>query len=82
MYINTSLLTEIQKLSSFDVDIPEDCLIKWDVLFKKYREEMTDTLKITEHSVKNEAADEVIKKYKKVNTPDCLKLMTTKEYRI
>lgn len=63
---------EVWKLPSFDVDIPEDCFnkskeyIKWKEYYEKYREEMCDALKINDNDVKNHAADEVKRKYKKV----------------
>lgn len=56
---------EVWKLPCFDVEIPEACLEKWKKYYEQYRQEMTTSLN-QGHEFKNEAAEEVIKKYKQV----------------
>ncbi|XP_062090882.1 probable RNA-dependent RNA polymerase 5 isoform X2 [Humulus lupulus] len=59
--------TEVWKLPCFDVDIiSEDSLKKWKELYNMYREEMCDALNNKDNEVKNNAADEVKMKYKKL----------------
>lgn len=55
---------DVWKLPCFEVEIPEACLDKWNKCYLQYRQEMTTSLKQDEG--KNEAAEEVIKKYKQV----------------
>jgi len=64
-YIYTSCSSEIWKLPCFDVEVPDACLNKWKEHYEQYRQEMTNALK-NGHEGKNDAAEEVIKKYKKV----------------
>ncbi|XP_059431765.1 probable RNA-dependent RNA polymerase 5 [Corylus avellana] len=56
---------EIRKLPCFDVEVPKACLNKWKEHYEQYRQEMTNALCNGDEG-KNEAADEVIKKYKKI----------------
>lgn len=56
---------DVWKLPCFEVEIPEDCLDKWKKCYVQYRKEMTTSLNQGNEG-KNEAAEEVIKKYKKV----------------
>jgi hypothetical protein len=63
--IYTSCFTEIWKLPCFDVEVPKACLNKWTEHYKQYRQEMANALRNGDEG-KNEAAEEVIKTYKKV----------------
>ncbi|KAI3447029.1 hypothetical protein Pfo_003694 [Paulownia fortunei] len=56
---------EIWKLSCFDVPIPEMYVNMWKARYENYRKEMTEALKSGDES-KNDAANEVIKKYKQL----------------
>ncbi|KAE7998673.1 hypothetical protein FH972_003192 [Carpinus fangiana] len=56
---------EIWKLPCFDVEVPKACLNKWTEHYKQYRQEMANALRNGDEA-KNEAAEEVIKKYKKI----------------
>ena len=56
---------EIWKMPCFDIPIPEDYLIKWRDRYKCYCGEMANALS-RDDEVKNDAADDVIKKYKQV----------------
>lgn len=57
--------SEIRKLPCFDVEVPEPCLEKWKACYENYRAEMSLALQ-GDRECKNEAANQVIKKYKKV----------------
>lgn len=57
--------SEVGKLPCFDVEVPKVCLDKWKELYEQYRQEMCTALQQGPEG-KNEAADEVIKKYKMV----------------
>ncbi|XP_060668494.1 probable RNA-dependent RNA polymerase 3 [Ziziphus jujuba] len=57
---------EISKLPCFDVEVPEACFTKWKEHYGRYRAEMSIALKNKDRDCKNEAADLVIKKYKKI----------------
>ncbi|KAG6662192.1 probable RNA-dependent RNA polymerase 5 isoform X2 [Carya illinoinensis] len=57
-------MKDVWKLPCFEVEIPEACLDKWNKCYLQYRQEMTTSLKQDEG--KNEAAEEVIKKYKQI----------------
>ncbi|KAL7134831.1 hypothetical protein ABFS83_11G051600 [Erythranthe nasuta] len=56
---------EIWKLPCFDVPIPEIYVKMWKSRYESYRREMTKALKSGDES-RNDAADEVIKKYKQL----------------
>ncbi|KAA8523162.1 hypothetical protein F0562_009585 [Nyssa sinensis] len=56
---------EVWKLPSFDVEIPEACLQLWKERYDEYRSEMKKALK-TDSESKNDFANEVIKKYKRL----------------
>lgn len=56
---------EIWKMPCFDIPIPEDYLIRWRDRYECYRGEMANALSRGDE-VKNDAADDVIKKYKQV----------------
>ncbi|XP_047974429.1 probable RNA-dependent RNA polymerase 5 [Salvia hispanica] len=56
---------EIWKMPCFDIPIPEDYLIKWRDRYKCYCGEMANALS-RDDEVKNDAADDVIKKYKQL----------------
>ncbi|EYU30717.1 hypothetical protein MIMGU_mgv1a001145mg [Erythranthe guttata] len=56
---------EIWKLPCFDVPIPEIYVKMWKSRYESYRREMTKALKSGNES-RNDAADEVIKKYKQL----------------
>lgn len=56
---------EVWKLHYFNEEVSESCLMKWEELYKHYRQDMTDALNQNTET-KNEAANEVIKKYKAV----------------
>ncbi|KAF3442981.1 hypothetical protein FNV43_RR16899 [Rhamnella rubrinervis] len=57
---------EIRKLPSFDVEVPEPCLKKWKDCYEKYRADMSLALQDDDRERRDEAANEVIKKYKKI----------------
>ncbi|XP_042485200.1 probable RNA-dependent RNA polymerase 5 [Macadamia integrifolia] len=66
--------TGVWKLACFDVEVPPDCLGKWDRLYRQYRIDMCNALKNNKsrsesnqkkQSSKCEPANEVIEKYKK-----------------
>ena len=57
--------SEVRKLPCFDVEVPEACMEKWKEHYEQYRQDMTAALR-NGCEGKNEAADEVIKKYKMV----------------
>ncbi|KAH6827519.1 hypothetical protein C2S53_007864 [Perilla frutescens var. hirtella] len=56
---------ELRKLPCFDVSISEEHVTKWKRNYDRYRREMTDALKSSDES-KSDAADDVVKKYKKL----------------
>ncbi|KAB1214810.1 putative RNA-dependent RNA polymerase 5 [Morella rubra] len=58
-------MKEVGKLPCFDVEVPKVCLDKWKELYDQYRQEMRTALQQGPEG-KNEAADEVIKKYKMI----------------
>ncbi|KAF5481968.1 hypothetical protein F2P56_002575 [Juglans regia] len=58
-------MKDVWKLPCFEVEIPEACLDKWKKCYDQYRKEMTTSLNQGNEG-KNEAAEEVIKKYKKI----------------
>lgn len=60
------LYAEIRKLPLFEVDVPENCLKKWEKLYQDYRNEMTSALGDEDKQGKNQAATGVIRKYKEV----------------
>ncbi|KAG8636201.1 probable RNA-dependent RNA polymerase 5 isoform X2 [Manihot esculenta] len=60
-----TLETEVWKLHYFNEEVSESCLMKWEELYKHYRQDMTDALNQNTET-KNEAANEVIKKYKAI----------------
>lgn len=64
-YTFTWCYSEVGKLPCFDVEVPKVCLDKWKELYEQYRQEMCTALQQGPEG-KNEAADEVIKKYKMV----------------
>ncbi|KAL3625438.1 hypothetical protein CASFOL_030892 [Castilleja foliolosa] len=57
------LQTEIWKLPCFDTPIPEEYIHMWKTRYESYRKEMQEALSSGNES-KNDAANEVIKKYK------------------
>ena len=57
--------SEIWKLPCFDIEVPEACWNKWKEHYEQYRQEMTNAMSNGDVG-KNEAAEEVIRKYKKV----------------
>ncbi|KAF3442984.1 hypothetical protein FNV43_RR16902 [Rhamnella rubrinervis] len=57
---------EIRKLPCFDVEVPEPCLKKWMDCYENYRADMSLALQDDDRERKDEAANEVIKKYKKI----------------
>ncbi|XP_030952375.1 probable RNA-dependent RNA polymerase 5 isoform X2 [Quercus lobata] len=58
-------MKEVRKLPCFDVEVPEACMEKWKEHYEQYRQDMTAALQ-NGCEGKNEAADEVIKKYKMI----------------
>ncbi|XP_030488896.2 probable RNA-dependent RNA polymerase 5 isoform X4 [Cannabis sativa] len=59
--------TEVWKLPCFGDDIiPEDSLKKWKEYHTNYKKEMCDALKNKDNELKTNAADEVLRKYKKL----------------
>ncbi|KAK7845911.1 putative rna-dependent rna polymerase 5 [Quercus suber] len=56
---------EVRKLPCFDVEVPEACMEKWKEHYEQYRQDMTAAMRNGPEG-KNEAADEVIKKYKMI----------------
>ncbi|XP_059431763.1 probable RNA-dependent RNA polymerase 3 isoform X2 [Corylus avellana] len=59
-------MKEIRKLPCFDVKVPKACLNKWKEHYEQYRQEMANALRNGDHEGKNEVAEEVIQKYKKI----------------
>ncbi|KAM0969661.1 hypothetical protein TB2_017503 [Malus domestica] len=57
---------EVKKLPIFDVEVPEECLIKWREQYKQYRRDMTSALRDDDREGKNQAAGEVITKYREI----------------
>ncbi|KAJ4951634.1 hypothetical protein NE237_028466 [Protea cynaroides] len=66
--------SEVWKLPCFDVEVPPTCcLVRWDILYRQYRSDMSNALKDKHNSwslkkkqsSKCESADEVIDKFKK-----------------
>ncbi|CAN6541027.1 unnamed protein product [Malus baccata var. baccata] len=57
---------EVKKLPIFDVEVPEECLIKWREQYKQYRRDMTTALQDDDREGKNQAAGEVITKYREI----------------
>ncbi|PIN13666.1 RNA-directed RNA polymerase QDE-1 [Handroanthus impetiginosus] len=57
--------TEIWKLPCFDLPTPEIYIDKWKTKYEDYRKEMTAALN-SGHESKNDAANDVIKKYKQL----------------
>ncbi|XP_073269122.1 probable RNA-dependent RNA polymerase 5 isoform X1 [Primulina huaijiensis] len=62
---------DIWKLPCFDVQIPAEYVNMWRIRYGDYRKDMTEALK-SGSEVKNDAADEVIRKYKQMlyDAPD------------
>ncbi|XP_075489754.1 putative RNA-dependent RNA polymerase 5 [Primulina tabacum] len=62
---------DIWKLPCFDVQIPAEYVNMWRIRYGNYRKDMTKALK-SGSEVKNDAADEVIRKYKQLlyDAPD------------
>lgn len=58
-------MKEVRKLPCFDVEVPEACMEKWKEHYEQYRQDMTAAMRNGPEG-KNEAADEVIKKYKMI----------------
>lgn len=61
----TLCYSEVRKLPCFDVEVPEACMFTWRKHYEQYRQDMSAALQHGQEG-KNEAADEVIIKYKKV----------------
>ncbi|XP_062149198.1 probable RNA-dependent RNA polymerase 5 isoform X1 [Alnus glutinosa] len=60
-------MKEIWKLPCFDFEVPDACLNKWKEHYEQYRQEMANALNNGhDEGLKNEAAKEVIKEYKKI----------------
>ncbi|KAK6151840.1 hypothetical protein DH2020_014475 [Rehmannia glutinosa] len=65
-YKNEAVLQrEVWKLSCFDIPIPEAYVNMWKARYESYRKEMKEALESGDES-KNDAANEVIKKYKQL----------------
>ncbi|KAK2650448.1 hypothetical protein Ddye_017937 [Dipteronia dyeriana] len=64
-YEAEDLHVKVWKLPCFDDEVPEACMTKWKELYPQYRQEMQEAL-CSDKEDKNEAADEVIKKYKQI----------------
>ncbi|KAM5547585.1 hypothetical protein ABKV19_001861 [Rosa sericea] len=60
-------LKEVEKLPAFDVnEVPDACLDKWEELHRQYRSEMASALNDVDKQSKNQSADEVRRKYKRI----------------
>ncbi|XP_061994052.1 probable RNA-dependent RNA polymerase 5 isoform X3 [Rosa rugosa] len=60
-------LKEVEKLPAFDVnEVPDACLDKWEELHRQYRSEMASAMDDADKQSKNQSADVVIRKYKKI----------------
>ncbi|KAH7512897.1 hypothetical protein FEM48_Zijuj12G0138900 [Ziziphus jujuba var. spinosa] len=57
---------EISKLPCFDVEVPEACYTKWNEHYGRYLAEMSNAVQDEDKVLRNEAADQVIKKYKEI----------------
>ena len=63
-----SPFAEVEKLPAFDErEVPDECLDRWKELHQQYRDEMASAMVDDDKQSKNQSADVVIKKYKKVN---------------
>ncbi|KAJ3693856.1 hypothetical protein LUZ60_009336 [Juncus effusus] len=56
----------VWKLPCFDVNLPQDCIQKWEIHYKNYSKEMSSALNILSKDAKNKACQEVLDKYKKI----------------
>nr|XP_011459238.1 PREDICTED: probable RNA-dependent RNA polymerase 5 isoform X4 [Fragaria vesca subsp. vesca] len=60
-------LKEVEKLPAFDEnEVPDACLDKWAELHRQYRKEMASALDDDDKQSKNQSADVVIRKYRKI----------------
>ncbi|KAL6221871.1 hypothetical protein ACLB2K_005263 [Fragaria x ananassa] len=60
-------LKEVEKLPAFDEnEVPDACLDKWAELHKQYRKEMASAMHDDDKQSKNQSANVVIRKYKKI----------------
>ncbi|KAK9939775.1 hypothetical protein M0R45_016463 [Rubus argutus] len=60
-------LKEVEKLPIFDIkEVPGTCLDKWEELHRHYRSEMASALQDDDKESKNQSAEVVIRKYKKI----------------
>ena len=60
----------IEKLPCFDVEVPQNYFSSWRGRYNEYRKEMNVALQKDDES-RNDAADDVIKKYKRVSFHLC-----------
>ncbi|XP_021641706.2 probable RNA-dependent RNA polymerase 5 isoform X2 [Hevea brasiliensis] len=65
LYMEEDTPKNVWKLHCFNDEVSESCLMKWKELYDQYRRDMTDALK-SNTETKNEAANEVIKRYKEI----------------
>lgn len=66
--ISICTYAEVEKLPIFDInEVPGACLDKWEDLHQQYRSEMSSALQDNDKESKNQSAEVVIRKYKKVN---------------
>ncbi|KAM6599582.1 hypothetical protein CsatA_019191 [Cannabis sativa] len=57
---------EIWKLAHFEVDVPQDCLNRWNLHYEEYRKEMNNAMKIDDRDVKNQTSNQIKRKYKMI----------------
>ncbi|KAK9130977.1 hypothetical protein Sjap_011464 [Stephania japonica] len=58
-------LEQVWELPTFNRDVPEACMKLWTEHYNKYRQEMTDAMKLSGES-KNVLSDQIIQSYKQV----------------
>ena len=54
------------KLPHFEVVLNHECQSKWKSYYKDYREEMSNAMNIQDRDLKNDATEQVKRKYKRV----------------